>query len=92
MQMAPLHAVTQEGMWGKGTEQGLAWMCSYPDSDSVVDSAVKIPLVQPARLEHTSASGSPTALGRWVGCGILQRKPSLALQSASWSPDLRHCT
>lgn len=74
----------------KGDRAGI--MCSYPDSDSVVHSAVKIPLVKPARLEHTSASGSPTALGRRVGCGILQRKPSLALQSASWSPDLRHCT
>lgn len=96
MPMAPLHSVTQEGMWGKGTGWGWGWgsllMCPYPDCDSVVHSAVKIPLVEPAWLEHASASGSSAALGRWVGCGILQWKPSLALQPALWSPDLRHRT
>ena len=63
MQMAFFHAVPREGMCRKVTDLGLVLRCPYTNSDSIVHSAVKIPLVKPARLEHTSTSSSPTTLG-----------------------------
>lgn len=58
-------------------EKGQHQSFPHPHSDAIVDGAVEVPLVEPARPKHTdpspssSAAASPSSFGRGQGGGIL---------------------
>ena len=59
-------------------EKGQHRSFPHPHSDAIVDSAVEVPLVEPARPKHadpspssSAAATSPSSFGRGQGGGIL---------------------